>query len=83
MFYAVKARTANMESVVMAEATFQAAMNELAKWQREITAVLDIKHVDNYSRFSDAEPPKGWHRTLCFLGENELPVLTLWIEPTA
>lgn len=78
--YSIFSRTANGQAVNIADdiSTLSGAVGVLTAWHK-IFEEADREIVDNYS----AEPPAGWHRTLCIVDTDVLPRLSIWIEPTA
>ena len=79
--YTIFSRTENGKAVKIADdiLTLSGAVGVLTAWHEIFKTATDRETIDNYS----AEPPAGWHRTLCVAGTEGMPRLVIWIEPTA
>ena len=79
--YSIFSKTAGGQTVKNADdiLTLDKAVEVLSAWHEIFKTATDREIIDNYS----AEPPAGWHRTLVVVGTDDLPRLSIWIEPTA
>ena len=79
--YSIFSKTAGGQTVKIADdiLTLSGAVGVLTAWHEIFKTATDRETIDNYS----AEPPAGWHRTLVVVGTDDLPRLSIWIEPTA
>lgn len=78
--YSIFSKTAGGQTVKSANyLTLSGAVAVLDAWREIFEKDADRETIDNYS----AEPPAGWHRTLVVVGTDDLPRLSIWIEPTA
>ena len=79
--YSIFSKTAGGQTVKIADdiLTLSGAVGVLTAWHEIFKTATDRETIDNYS----AEPPAGWHRTLCVAGTEVMPRLLVWIEPTA
>ncbi len=79
--YSIFSRTENGKAVRIADdiLTLSGAVGVLTAWHEIFKTDAGREIIDNYS----AKPPAGWHRTLVVVGTDDLPRLSIWIEPTA
>ena len=79
--YSIFSKTAGGETVKIADdiLTLSGAVGVLTAWHEIFKTDAGRKIIDNYS----AKPQAGWHRTLVVVGTDDLPRLSIWIEPTA